>query len=413
MKFITKKTTDTGRVRFYLGGENGLRLFSYKPAHSQEQLQQLKEKLESKCNFLLTIDSIFTAQSKDPNFVPDIYHYNADNSLGMFSCLNKKDVEAVLQNNNLLSAYKLGSKIPRFVVVHGMNNPIDSEIAVYAAKSHNIPLFFNEDGFLKSATTYVAQCDPLYTRPVSFTFDPFGAYFDCTNHSLLERWLNDFELELDESQKERAQKCIKYILDNHLTKYNHQPIDDHILDHISGSKVLVVDQSYGDMSITRGGANENTFKEMLERAIKDNPDSTVLVKTHPDAICSSKVKAYYAGLKENAKLKLLTAPVNPISLIKQCDRIYVCTSQFGFEAMMCGKDVHIFGRPFYAGYGIGHSYQNMNRLRTRTLEEIFYLSYIRYTHYLNPFTNQPCEIEEAMECLIKLREKYLKEQGHK
>ena len=92
---------------------------------------------------------------------------------------------------------------------------------------------------------------------------------------------------------------------------------------------------------------------MLEKACEENPDSTILVKTHPDAIASNKVKAYYANLVQTDRVKRLTDAINPISLIQQCDRVYVCTSQFGFEALMCGKDVQIFGRPFYAGYGVG------------------------------------------------------------
>ena len=150
---------------------------------------------------------------------------------------------------------------------------------------------------------------------------------------------------------------------------------------------------------------------MLELAKQENPNGTILVKTHPDAIASgSKSKAYYGGVKAEGNVRLLTDPINPISLIKQCDRVYVCTSQFGFEALMCGKDVQIFGRPFYAGYGLGTARQKIKRQRTRTLEEMFYIAYIKYVHYLNPFTNQPCSIEEVMECLIKLREMY--QQSH-
>ena len=80
---------------------------------------------------------------------------------------------------------------------------------------------------------------------------------------------------------------------------------------------------------------------------------------------------------------------------------------------MCGKDVQIFGRPLYAGYGVGSNRQTMQRQRQRSLEEIFYLAYIQYTHYINPFTQKPCEIEEAMESLVKLREQYWQEYGSK
>jgi capsule polysaccharide export protein KpsC/LpsZ len=40
------------------------------------------------------------------------------------------------------------------------------------------------------------------------------------------------------------------------------------------------------------------------------------------------------------------------------------------------------------------------------LAEIFYIAYIIYSHYVNPETKQPCEIEEAMEYLLSLRKEY-------
>lgn len=381
--------------------------------------QKQRRDLKSYSLHLNIVESLCNAQKHDDACDPQIEAYCRDNALGVgagpLGLL--ADMSAVLQDSNLISAYfyrpqRNGRSIPAFVVVHGLGNSLDLELAVNLAKNYNIPFFFNEDGFLRSATTYVDDCDPIFKRCLAFNFDPYGPYYDCSSHSWLEHMLNDPEFNLSEEQLERARACMAFLKDNYLTKYNHQPIKDHLLDDIQGPKVLVVDQSYGDQSIYRGGANDRTFDVMLEQAKKENPDSTILVKTHPDAMASSTVKAYYAGVKAEGNVRLLTSPINPISLIKQCDRVYVCTSQFGFEALMCGKDVQIFGRPFYAGYGLGTARQPIKRARTRTIEEMFYIAYIKYVHYLNPFTNQPCSIEELMECLIKLREMYHQASAH-
>lgn len=407
--WLHTEMTVTGRKHVMLFGH---KVLSY-PTATAKYLQEQRKRLKEYSIHLNIVNSIFEAQKQDYAFDPNIESYSYDNALGVGAGTVEllSDMRAVLQNSNLVSSYQYRPNpnkrsIPAFVVVHGLGNNLDLDLAVNLAKNYNIPFFFNEDGFLRSATTYVDSCDPIYTRCLSFNFDPYGPYYDCSSHSWLEHMLDDPEFNLSSEQLARARFCMDFLLENYLTKYNHQPINDHLLDDIKGSKVLVVDQSYGDQSIYRGGANDRTFDQMLEQAKLENPDSTILVKTHPDAMASSKVKAYYAGVKEEGNIRLLTDPINPISLIKQCDRVYVCTSQFGFEALMCGKDVQIFGRPFYAGYGLGTARQKIKRQRTRTLEEMFYIAYIKYVHYLNPFTNQPCSIEEVMECLIKLREMY-------
>ena len=77
---------------------------------------------------------------------------------------------------------------------------------------------------------------------------------------------------------------------------------------------------------------------------------------------------------------------------------------------MIGKEVHTFGMPFYAGYGLTIDYQKCERrTNKRTLEEIFYITYINYSYYVNPEKEERCEIEEAIDYLIKLRREYFLE----
>ena len=107
-----------------------------------------------------------------------------------------------------------------------------------------------------------------------------------------------------------------------------------------------------------------------------------------------------------------TDPINPIALLKKVDKVYVCTSQLGFEALMCGKEVHVFGMPFYAGRGLTQDRLNCpRRTHKRTLEEVFYIAYILYARYVNPATQSRCEIEEAMNYLLALRKEYFQEFG--
>ena len=96
--------------------------------------------------------------------------------------------------------------------------------------------------------------------------------------------------------------------------------------------------------------------------------------------------------------------MNPILLMEEVDKVYIATSQMGFEALMAGKEVVCFGAPFYAGWGLTDDRQPIpHRKRMRTIEDIFYYSYIWYTHYHTPDSEGPCEIEDVIDYILENR----------
>ena len=118
---------------------------------------------------------------------------------------------------------------------------------------------------------------------------------------------------------------------------------------------------------------------------------------------------YYTGVKEEGNVFRVTMPINPYSLMELVDKVYVCSTQMGFEALMAGKEVHVYGMPFYAGWGLTIDKQkNPRRTNRRTLEEVFYIFYIMYTHWVDVETGKPCTIDKAMDNLLALRSEYVR-----
>ena len=396
-------------MRFKLGQKIIDRIRRKKIQNSaNEQINDLQIRISKiqKSNFYILVDYLL---SRDVNKYFDI-NYKEEYTVAYTDIWH--NLQYVLNHKDIFRVAELGNRkdiIPDIIVAGGMCAFEENYNAAYLAQLYNLPYIIHEDGFLRSATTWVDQSVPeKYWHGISFVFDNLGAYFDATRPSLLENMLNDKNLILTDAQIKRSKKLIKKITENYLTKYNHQPIyTPNIGTH--SKKVLVVDQSYGDMSIGRGLANDKTFADMLECAIKENPDADIIVKTHPDSISSGR-SGYYAGMKEHDNVYKITTPINPISLINYVDKVYVCTTQLGFEALMCGKEVHVFGMPFYAGWGLAKEKQKIKRRNNkRTLEEVFYITYIMYTRYFNPYNYEQCEIEDAIDYLLHLREEYKKE----
>lgn len=324
------------------------------------------------------------------------------------------DKEGISSNLSFLFSKPLleykGKGHPKYVLIWGsQNKKRQAELAVKAL-AERIPIIRMEDGFLRSADTWCnTAIDKRYTEGISFTFSNDVHYFDATRSSMMERLINDRNLTFSPVQLARARRCIDFITRNYLTKYNHQPIYTPIIGNRGRPKVLVIDQSYGDFSISKGLANDETFERMLYAAQQENPQADIIIKTHPDIMASGtyRTRGYYTGYKQHDSVYTLTTPVNPISLIKLCNKVYVCSTQFGFEALMCGKEVHTFGMPFYAGWGLTQDALSCpRRTNRRSLEEIFYIAYILYSYYVNPLTGKRCEIEEAMDYLLAIRKEY-------
>lgn len=268
----------------------------------------------------------------DPNVLPHLDVFFSSNSL---VCLGDKQW---WQNADI-------------ALLWGMRPWPDLMEFIFIAKNCGIPIFLGEDGFIKSIQTVAARgnVDVNLLKGISIVLDDQTAYFDGTGTSRLETWLNSDE-EIPDDELQRAKNAIYKIVETRLSKYNHQPIYHLNIGRPNAKKVLVVDQSHGDYSVVMGCANDNTFESMLKIAIQENPTADILVKTHPDTI--SGYGGYYSGLKGQKNVFPITIPINPISLLSIVDKVYVVSSQLGFEALMCGKEVSVFGRPFYAGWGL-------------------------------------------------------------
>ena len=114
------------------------------------------------------------------------------------------------------------------------------------AAEHQLPFIALEDGFLRSLGLGVAGYPPY-----SIVYDDIGIYYDTTRPSRLEQLILAADTMLSETLAQ-AQQAMDFILQHHLSKYNHAPelSDDHPLRSPSKPEtVLIIDQTFGDMAI--------------------------------------------------------------------------------------------------------------------------------------------------------------------
>lgn len=258
----------------------------------------------------------------------------------------------------------------------------------YAA-AHNLPYVALEDGFLRSIGLGVAGAQTL-----SLVVDEVGIYYDARQPSRLEQLIAANGALADDAVA-RSRRCISAIRDYRLSKYNQNQSDPQL--RAAAPKVVVIDQTQGDASVVGAMADQDTFVQMLRSAVEAHPNETVWVKVHPDVVYGKKKGFLYPLPFELPNVKLYAEPVNPWDFLETTTHVYTVSSLMGFEALMAGAQVHCFGMPFYAGWGLTHDQQSCERRnQSRTLEQVFDAAYIQYARYVDPILSERCEIERII-----------------
>lgn len=266
------------------------------------------------------------------------------------------------------------------------------------AEKHGVPYVALEDGLLRSVGLGEAGATSL-----SVVADGLGIYYDATRPSRLEQLIAGAPGWMSPDLRIRARALIDRIVDSGVSKTNMGgPLDAGLLK--PGRRILIVDQTHGDASISFGLASAQSFIHMLDAARRDEPGAQLIVKRHP---------AVAAGRKQGCipvdrlgDVTLIDTDVRPADLLAQVDAVYTVTSGLGWEALLRGLPVRCFGAPFYSGWGLTTDAVDTGRRgQLRDIESIAAAALIRYARYVDPVTVRSCEAEQALERLIALRDR--------
>ncbi|EFN2907081.1 capsular polysaccharide biosynthesis protein [Campylobacter coli] len=293
----------------------------------------------------------------------------------------------------LYHAYKNITKEDVFV---GWGRKKSGLKAVELAKKYNIKFLLLEDGFLRSLNLGVEN-SPSF----SIVKDDVGIYYDATAPSKLENILNTYEFSSEEL--EQAKKAIELIKKEKLSKYNNNLCVPKELFSANEERVLIITQVANDASLKFGLADNFSTQDIINEAIKENPNAKIYIKIHPDVLSGKKQSDFNAQNLSN-KCVIIKENYNPIELLSYFKKVYTKTSGMGFEALMLGSECVCYGVPFYAGWGLTQDKQACKRrLKKRSLEEIFYAAYILYSEYFNPYLNQKGDIFDTIYTLAKYK----------
>jgi len=260
-----------------------------------------------------------------------------------------------------------------------------------AAEARGVPLIRIEDGFVRSV-----GLGSDFMPPASLVLDSRGMHFDPSVRSDLEQLLA--ETEFDAAVILRARDLIAQLVTRGVTKYNLSTTAPSIEWPDGKRRILVPGQVEDDLSVRLGGEDIGGNLDLLARVRTANPDAFILYKPHPDVEAGHRkgrvrdeiARGYSDGIIRD---------VSTAALLAEIDELHTLTSLAGFEALLRGRRVVVYGRPFYAGWGLTTDIAKVERGRTLAVEELVAGALILYPRYLDPITRLPCGPEVVIERL--------------
>jgi capsular polysaccharide export protein len=200
----------------------------------------------------------------------------------------------------------------------------------------------------------------------------------------------------------RAAALRQTILAQGLTKYNLAGGEPTITAPAGRRLILVPGQVEDDAAVIHGGGAIRSNLALLRAVRTAEPDAFLIYKPHPDIEAGFRQgripKREVDGL---ADLVVTQTPITALFAI--VDAVHCLTSLAGFEALLRGRPVTVWGQPFYAGWGLtedrGPAFPAHRRRHSLDLDMLVAATLILYPRYIDPVTELPCPVEVFLERL--------------
>ena len=123
----------------------------------------------------------------------------------------------------------------------------------------------------------------------------------------------------------------------------------------------------------------------------------IIYKPHPDIL--NRVRLAQSNPRDVQHLcQIIAQPLSMGQAFETIDHVYTITSLAGFEALLRGLTVTVYGCPFYAGWGLTDDRQpNERRDRNLSIEALFAGAYLLYPRYFDPMSGKSVSFEETVD----------------
>ncbi|WP_408481608.1 capsular polysaccharide export protein, LipB/KpsS family [Paraburkholderia graminis] len=165
----------------------------------------------------------------------------------------------------------------------------------------------------------------------------------------------------------------------------------------SAPRVMLIDEraiSYGVCaSATRNSLR--AFERMVRVARRNHPEAEFWIARSDDKGKGHWLSHSIGGLLATAYR--LSGHESLCAALPHVDCVYTIGASEGMQALLAGVPLHVFGAPYYAGWGLTHDdLEFPDRTARPRLTDLFDAVFLRFTRYLNPVTHVPGTLDDLL-----------------
>ncbi|HEM7888628.1 MULTISPECIES: capsular polysaccharide export protein, LipB/KpsS family [Burkholderia] len=247
---------------------------------------------------------------------------------------------------------------------------------------------------------------PTAMMPRDKRTDPIVSWFAPSLSSLTpESWIEAIDNELVADLTAGSSDLIRVLMNrvsnthvfDHIHRLNCCP---HVLQTPTDKvRVMLIDEPSSvdgiDLSSTQRKAR---FRQMVE----------VARETHPDAefwLAQSAASGHGRWLSSSTThlphgLRRLSRDDSLGASLSHFDHVYTVSAPEGMQALLSRVPLHVFGMPYYAGWGLTDDYnQQPDRAARPTLAALFEVVFTRLAFHLDPATHSPGSLDALLDSI--------------
>lgn len=164
--------------------------------------------------------------------------------------------------------------------------------------------------------------------------------------------------------------------------------------------VLIIDErTVSEVDVdTTARQRRAAFRIMMEAARTAHPDATCWLLRS----CDPGTGSWLSSRTTDAPLmaRPLPSACSLRDVLRRIDHVYVISASEGMAALLKGLPVHVFGTPYYAGWGLTQDHALMHDRRARpTLERLFGTVFLHVARYLDPTTHETGTLDAVLDSI--------------
>lgn len=167
-------------------------------------------------------------------------------------------------------------------------------------------------------------------------------------------------------------------------------------------RVLIIDErASGGRFDAAPKVRRASFQQMLATAVRAHPGAEFWLARSSAPGCGpwlSHTCELPAGIRHFDSSYALGAS------LPQVEHVYTVAAPEGLHAMLCDTPVHVFGTPYYAGWGMTHDHCTQPERRSRaSLAALFHVVFVRFARHLDPATHELGTLDALLDSIALQR----------